>query len=92
MTKSYDLVYTVEVKKPLEQVTVHQAKTHLSKLLAKVGQGRSIIIKKGSRPVALLSPLAPMIETRAFGREKGRIVVSDDFESMPDSFLKHFKK
>ena len=38
-------------------VTTHEAKTHLSKLLAKVEEGESFVISRGSKEVAVLSPL-----------------------------------
>lgn len=80
------------MKKSPEQVNVHEAKTHLSKLLGKVSRGRTIIIKKGNRPVAQLSPIVTPFEARVFGRESGRIVIADDFDSLPEKFLNHFKK
>jgi prevent-host-death family protein len=51
-------------------VTIHYAKTHLSKLLAKVEQGEEVIIARGDKPVAKLVPLAPKGK-RQFGRLKG---------------------
>ncbi len=38
------------------EVTIHQAKTNLSKLLVKVQSGREIIVRKGTQPVAKLVP------------------------------------
>ena len=40
----------------MTEVTVHAAKTHLSKLLAKVENGEQIVICRGSKPVARLVP------------------------------------
>ena len=45
-------------------VTVHQAKTQLSKLLARVEAGEEIIIARGKEPVARLSPI-PQARRRA---------------------------
>ena len=38
-------------------VTIHQAKTNLSKLIERASQGEEIIISRGSKPVARLVPL-----------------------------------
>ena len=38
-------------------VNVHEAKTHLSKLLERVGQGEEVVIAKSDRPVARLVPM-----------------------------------
>jgi len=40
-------------------VTVHYAKTHLSKLLAQVEKGEEVIIARGHKPVAKLVPVTP---------------------------------
>ena len=42
----------------MQIVTVHEAKTHLSKLLARVREGEEIIIAKGKHPQAKLVPLS----------------------------------
>jgi prevent-host-death family protein len=38
-------------------VNVHEAKTHLSRLLARVEGGERIVIARAGRPVAVLSPV-----------------------------------
>jgi prevent-host-death family protein len=61
-------------------VNIHEAKTHLSRLLAKVESGEQIVIARAGRPIALLSPIqdgAP--KPRKPGNE--RIVIRDDFEA-----------
>lgn len=76
-----------------ETVTIHQAKTHLSRLIAKVAQGERIIICKGNRPVAQLVPLgSPGIETRTLGLDSGKVVIANDFEELPRDFLRFFRK
>jgi prevent-host-death family protein len=69
---------------------VHDAKTHLSRLLERVAQGEEIIIAKSGRPVAKLVRLA--VEPRRPGRLKGRIRVGADFdEPLPDEILAAFR-
>ena len=69
---------------------VHDAKTHLSRILERVAQGEEIIIAKSGRPVAKLVRLA--VEPRKPGRLKGRIRVGADFdEPLPDEILVAFR-
>jgi prevent-host-death family protein len=59
-------------------VNVHEAKTHLSRLLAKVEAGESIVIARAGRPIAVLSPVDGPRRRRP-GNE--RIVIHDDFDA-----------
>jgi len=58
-------------------VNVHDAKTHLSRLLARVERGEEIVIARNGEPVARLVPLAPHGERRP-GAWKGRVSYGDD--------------
>jgi prevent-host-death family protein len=69
---------------------VHDAKTHLSRLLERVAQGEEVIIAKSGRPVAKLVRVAA--EPRRPGRLKGRIHMGPDFdEPLPDEILRAFQ-
>jgi prevent-host-death family protein len=69
---------------------VHDAKTHLSRLLERVAQGEEIIIAKSGRPIAKLVRMA--VEPRRPGRLKGRIRIGPDFdEPLPDKILAAFR-
>jgi prevent-host-death family protein len=69
---------------------VHDAKTHLSRLLDRVAQGEEIIIAKSGRPVAKLVWVTA--EPRRPGRLKGRIHVGPDFEEpLPEEILTVFR-
>lgn len=57
---------------------VHEAKTHLSRLLDRVAEGEEVIIAKSGRPVAKLVPVGA--EPRKPGRLKGRIRINADFD------------
>ncbi len=52
-------------------VTVHYAKTNLSKLLARVADGEEVVIARGKTPVAKLMPLESVRKKRVPGRLKG---------------------
>jgi prevent-host-death family protein len=74
----------------MEVFNVHEAKTHLSKLLDRVAQGEEVIIAKSGRPVAKLVRVAA--EPRRPGRLKGRIRVGADFEEpLPEEILAAFR-
>jgi prevent-host-death family protein len=68
-------------------VTIHEAKTHLSRLLADVEAGKGVIIARGRQPVARLVPFLPKAK-RVPGTLKGRIDIAPGFfEPMPDEEL-----
>jgi prevent-host-death family protein len=61
------------------EVNIHEAKTHLSRLLERVALGEEVIIAKAGTPVAKLVPVKAANGKFKFGSAKGKIVVSDDF-------------
>lgn len=64
-------------------MNVHEAKTHLSKLLARVALGEEVIIAKAGTPVAKLVPINGKRRDFKFGSAKGDFVVPEDFNE-PD--------
>lgn len=60
-------------------VTVHEAKTNLSRLLRKAANGEEVIISRGSKPVARLVPIGEVNGRRTPGSLKGKLVVGPDF-------------
>ncbi|MBV9158091.1 MAG: type II toxin-antitoxin system Phd/YefM family antitoxin [Acidobacteriaceae bacterium] len=69
-------------------VTIHEAKTHLSRLLRKVSAGEEVIISRGSKPVARLVPFANREGKRQPGSLKGKLLVgSEFFEPLPHDEL-----
>lgn len=73
-----------------ESVNIHQAKTHLSKLLERVALGEEIIIARAGTPIAKLTPLTPRKE-RSPGGAEGLEVPDSFFEPLPDELLEHFR-
>ena len=70
-------------------VTIHKAKTELSKLLKRVEAGEEIIIARGDRPIAKLVP-AEAVEkkSRGWGAWQGKFTVPDSFfDPLPDDEL-----
>lgn len=66
-----------------EAVNVHDAKTHLSRLIERAAKGETIILAKAGKPMARLAPLEPREETakRRIGFLKGKITVPDDIKT-----------
>jgi prevent-host-death family protein len=73
-----DLVHDLANNKCME-VNIHQAKTHLSRLLERVAMGEEVIIAKAGTPVAKLVPIKQAARGFKFGSAKGKIVIADDF-------------
>ncbi len=58
---------------------VHQAKTHLSKLLTRVMLGEEVVIAKAGKPVAKLVRITSQPKGRKLGIYKGKLKTSDGF-------------
>ena len=71
-------------------VNIHEAKTHLSRLLERVAAGEEVTIAKSGKPVARLVPIDP--PARTLGLDAGRVIVPDDFDApLPDAILSTFE-
>lgn len=64
----------------MRQVNIHEAKTHLSRLVEEVASGEEIVIAKAGKPVARLVPLQRRRAPRRLGALKGRIKIHDNFD------------
>jgi prevent-host-death family protein len=74
------------------QVNIHEAKTHLSRLLAQVAEGQEIVIAKDGKPLARLVPFRARRGTRIIGRGKGEFTVREDFDApLPAKVRKAFE-
>ncbi len=69
-----------------DMVNVHDAKTHLSRLLDRVYAGEEIILAKGGKPYARLVPIDPKLGQRQPGRLQGRIG-QEFWEPLPEAEL-----
>ena len=74
-----------------EKVTIHVAKTNLSKLIAKAEAGEEIVIYRGDKPAAKLVPandVKKVLPNRGFGNLKGVIEFHDTFfDPLPDNMM-----
>jgi antitoxin (DNA-binding transcriptional repressor) of toxin-antitoxin stability system len=62
------------------KVNIHQAKTHLSRLVEDVANGNEVLIAKGGRAMARLVPLGRDDSPRRLGLLKGKLRIADDFD------------
>jgi prevent-host-death family protein len=70
-------------------VTIHKAKTQLSKLIEQVERGEEVVIARGKEPVARLVPYTHEQPKRGFGSLKGKVWLDESFwEPLPDEELK----
>ncbi len=70
----------------MSTVSVHEAKTHLSRLLQQVEAGEEVVITRAGEPIACLVAVGPKLP-REPGRLKHAIAIGDDFEApLPGSF------
>jgi prevent-host-death family protein len=72
-------------------VNIHEAKTHLSRLLERVSRGEEIVIARAGRPVARLVPYLEEAPPRKPGGWEGRVWMADDFDELPEEIAAAFR-
>jgi prevent-host-death family protein len=74
-----------------KSVGIHEAKTHLSRLIEEVTVGEEIVITRRGEEVARLVASRPA-SPRRFGMDEGLFTVPDDFDApLPDDLLDLFE-
>lgn len=74
----------------MQSVNIHEAKTHLSRLVEEAAEGEEIIIAKAGRPVARIVAL-PSNKPRKLGLLKGKFTIPNDFDApLSDDVLRDF--
>lgn len=74
------------------EVGVHEAKTHLSRLLRLVAEGEEVLITRGGRPVARVVPSTGP-DRRVLGQDRGQVALAEDFDApLPDDMLAEFER
>jgi prevent-host-death family protein len=63
------------------QFNIHDAKTNLSRIIARVEHGEEIVISRAGTPVAKVVPLSPRARRTGYGSLAGQLVLSDDWDS-----------
>jgi prevent-host-death family protein len=71
------------------QVNIHEAKTQLSKIIARACRGEEVVIAKAGRPLVRLTPIERQPSGRRFGALQGKATVDDRFfEPLPEDELR----
>lgn len=72
---------------------IHEAKTHLSRLIEKVGDGEEVVIARAGKPVARLVAVAPATGRRTLGTLKGKLRIPKGFEKpLADEIVELFER
>ncbi len=71
----------------MQTINIHEAKTHLSRLVEEAAQGKEFIIAKAGKPMVKVSPLSEEDQKGdlKIGFMTGEISVPDDFDSMGET-------
>jgi prevent-host-death family protein len=73
-------------------INIHEAKTHLSRIVDDVAAGAEVVIAKAGKPMARLVPLTGVPRPKKLGLLRGKIRVSDRFnEPLPETVLDEFE-
>ncbi len=76
----------------MTQATIHQAKTHLSKLIRKVLDGEEVIIAKRDKPLVRLEAIRQKKTTRKIGWGKGLVTyIAPDFDEPLQDFAEYME-
>jgi len=74
----------------MHQVNIHEAKTHLSKLIQEAVAGEEVIIAKDNKPIVKLVVLQNAKLERKLGTAKGLVkFIADDFDAPLDDFSEY---
>ena len=72
-------------------VNIHEAKTHLSRLVERAEAGEEILIARAGRPVARLVPLQARTQARRPGRWRGKVRMAPDFDQTDAGLMDAFE-
>lgn len=73
-------------------VNIHEAKTHLSRLVERVEAGEEVVIARAGRPVARLIRFRPRTDPRTPGFWRGRVHLAPDFDQTDGELLDAFER
>jgi prevent-host-death family protein len=70
----------------VKSVSIHEAKAHFSRLVARAQAGEEIVVRRGATPVAKLVGYEEPVTPRTPGALKGKIRIAEDFDATPADF------
>jgi len=72
-------------------VNIHEAKTHLSRLVDRAAAGEEIVIARAGRPVARLVAYVPRVPDRKLGAWRGKVWMAPDFDETDEDTVRLFE-
>jgi prevent-host-death family protein len=75
-----------------QSVNVHEAKTHLSRLLERVEGGEEIVVARAGRPIARIVPYRARTQPRVPGAWRGRVHLGPDFDAVNAYLIAEFER
>jgi prevent-host-death family protein len=73
----------------MDAVSIHEAKTQFSRLVARAEAGEEIVVRRGAKPVAKIVAYHAPTTRRVLGALVGQITIADDFDETPDDFAEY---
>jgi prevent-host-death family protein len=73
----------------MDAVSIHEAKTHFSRLVARAEAGEEIVVRRGAIPVAKIVAYHAPTTPRIPGALKGEISLAEDFDETPIEFAEY---
>ena len=73
-------------------VNMHEAKTHLSRLVERVEAGEEVVIARAGRPVARLVAYRPRRSPREPGLWRGQVALAPDFDAADEDLIATFER
>jgi prevent-host-death family protein len=74
-------------------INIHEAKTHLSRIVEEVAAGKEVIIAKAGKPMARLVPMQENVTKKTLGLLKGKIKISANFNKpLPETVMQLFER
>jgi prevent-host-death family protein len=72
-------------------VNIHEAKTHLSRLVARAAEGEEVTIARAGKPVAKLVAYRPAVHDRTAGVWRGQVWMAHDFDETDNATIELFE-
>lgn len=66
----------------MKVVNIHEAKTHLSRLVEEARQGHPFVIAKAGKPMVTVTPIEAPARRSRLGFMEGELIIPEDFDEM----------
>ena len=73
----------------MDAVSIHEAKTQFSRLVARAEAGEEIVVRRGTKPVVKIVAYHAPTTPRRPGALKGQIAIAEDFDETPEEFAEY---